>query len=225
MLKTSLFLRELNSIMSSACAFYQHRTLLLNADYKPLGFPLETLNAEDTIRGMFLERLTVVTESDVYAHSPSCQMRLPSVVALKEYVNPVGLYGVPSCNLHNLFVRERGLCAYSLRELKLKSDSADAAATIDHVISRAEQGEHRWDNVVLASWSINNKKGAKRPEQAGLTLQMKPWVPTGADLLYLWLTEDRLATLPVAWREHLQLVPTTRLQRVLAAVPPSTKAA
>lgn len=211
--------------VTSSHAFSQHRTLLLNADYKPLGFPLETLNAEDTIRGMFLERLTVVTESDVYAHSPSYEMRLPSVVALKEYVDPVGLYGVPSCNLHNLFVRERGLCAYSLRELKLRSDRVEVAATIDHVVARAEQGSHAWHNVVLASWSINNKKGAKRPEQAGLTLRVKPWVPTGADLLYLWLTEDRLAALPVAWHEHLQLVPTARLQRVLAVVPMSTKAA
>jgi hypothetical protein len=142
-------------------------------------------------------------------------MRLPSIVALREYVAAAGLYTVPSCNLHNLYVRDRGLCQYTGQPLRLNTDSKQTAATIDHIVPRADKGTGNWENVVLASWEVNNKKGRRLPQQAGLTLLTQPWVPTGADLLYLWLTEDRLATMPTAWHEYLQLKPTPRLQRAL----------
>ena len=94
---------------SNASLFASHRTLILNADYQPLGYPLETLNAEDTLRGYFLGRFDVVSFSETWAHSPTTELRLPSVVALKDYVPAANLYGTPSCNLHNLYVRDRGL--------------------------------------------------------------------------------------------------------------------
>lgn len=197
-------------------AFHQHRTLLLNADYQPIGFPLETLNAEDTIRGLFMGRYQVVEWSNIYAHSPSMEMRLPSVVALREYIAAANLHLVPTCNLHNLYVRDRGLCQYTGQPLRLNSSSKEFEATVDHVIPRAHQGHGNWDNVVLASWQANNRKGHKKPEQVGLTLRTMPWTPTGADLLYLWLTEEKLHGLPQPWHEFLlRLKPTPRLQRVL----------
>lgn len=196
--------------------FAAHRTLMLNADYQPLGYPLETLGPEDTLRGYFMERFHVVSWSETYAHSPTLEQRLPSVVALREYIPAANLYGTPSLNLHNLFVRDRGLCQYTGQSLRLHAPHKEYEATIDHVVPRSKGGEGVWENVVLASWQANNRKSNLSLERAGLNLRSQPWAPTGADLLYLWLTEDRLAELPTAWQDFLRILkPTPRLLRVL----------
>lgn len=204
---------------TNASLFAAHRTLVLNADYHPLGYPLETLNAEDTLRGYYLGRFDVIGWSETWAHSPTTELRLPSVVALRDYVPAANLYGVPSCTLHNLFVRDRGLCQYTGKTLKMHAGSKEHEATIDHVIPRCRAGGGNWGNVVLASWAANNRKGSLTPEKAGLKLLQTPWVPTGADLLYLWLTEERLRELPTAWHDYLRVLkPTPRLLRVMEKV-------
>lgn len=202
-------------VSSCAHAFHAHRTLLLNADYTPFTYPLEPLNAEDTIRGLFLGRYKVVEWSETFAHSPSCEMRLPAVVAVKDYVSEAGLYTVPTCNLPNLYVRDIGLCQYTGTELKLHSPNPSMQATIDHVHPKSLGGLLTWSNVVLASQAANNRKGNLTLAQSGLTLRTQPWVPRGADLLYLWLTQTRLETLPPTWHEFLQVKPTPALRRVL----------
>ncbi len=202
-------------VSSCAHAFQSHRTLLLNADYTPFTYPLEPLNAEDTIRGLFLGRYKVVDWSETFAHSPSCEMRLPAVVAVKDYVPDAGLYGIPACNLPNLYVRDAALCQYTGMELKLNSPNPSMQATIDHVHPKSRGGKIEWTNVVLASQSANNRKGNLTLAQSGLTLRTKPWVPRGADLLYLWLTQARLETLPPTWHEFLQVKPTPTLRRLL----------
>jgi 5-methylcytosine-specific restriction endonuclease McrA len=201
---------------TNSCLFAAHRTLLLNADYHPLGYPLETLNAEDTLRGYYLGRFHVVGWSETWAHSPTTELRLPSVVALKDYIPTANLYGVPSCTLHNLYVRDRGLCQYTGQTLKLHATSKEHEATMDHVVPRCMGGAGVWDNVVLASWPVNNRKGALSLARAGLQLRTPPWVPTGADLLYLWLSAERLHELPPTWYDYLKVLkPTPRLLRVL----------
>ncbi|RYG59361.1 MAG: HNH endonuclease [Alphaproteobacteria bacterium] len=202
-------------VPACAHAFHAHRTLLLNADYKPFTYPLEPLNAEDTIRGLFLGRYKVVEWSNTYAHSPSCEFRLPAVVAVKDYVPDAGLYGIPACNLPNLFVRDIGLCQYTGEELRLNSPNPSMQATIDHLHPKSRGGKIEWTNVVLASQSANNRKGNLTLAQSGLKLRTQPWVPRGADLLYLWLTQNRLDMLPPTWHEFLQIKPTPALRRVL----------
>lgn len=202
--------------------FDDHRTLLLNADYRPLGFPLLTLSGPQVITALLLERVSVVRESEVVAHSPRMEMRLPSVVALKRYVEVPGLTGVPPCNRFNLFVRDRGLCLYSGMELKFRSADRMQRATVDHVTPLCRGGRTHWENCVMASTTSNFMKGGRTPQEAGMTLLHEPWAPTGADLLTLWLTEARLSTLSRHnmgdWVEFLALPPSRRVQRVLEKI-------
>ena len=61
--------------------------LVLNADYRPLSyFPLSTWHWQETIKAIFLERVLALSHYDRVVHSPSSVLRLPSVVALKEYI-------------------------------------------------------------------------------------------------------------------------------------------
>lgn len=208
-----------NSPPAAPQAFAQHQTLVLNADYQPFGYPLEKLGAQETVKGLFLERYRVVEWSTTYAHSPTYEMRLPSVVALKEYVPQTSLYGTPTCSLENLYVRDHGTCQYTGLPLRLKSANPEHEATMDHVHPQCRGGLAVWDNVLLASFTANSRKGNKTAEAVGFTPRIQPWTPTGADLLHLWLTEDRLSTMPETWKEFLAAIkPSPRLQRLLSQI-------
>ncbi len=51
-------------------------------------YPLSLWSWQDTIKAVFLDRVTVVSTYEKAIHSPSFEMRLPSVVSLKTYVKP-----------------------------------------------------------------------------------------------------------------------------------------
>jgi hypothetical protein len=66
--------------------------LVLNADFQPLSyFPLSLFNWEDSVKAVVKRSHVVVAEYDQVVRSPSTTMRLPSVIALREYVRRTGL--------------------------------------------------------------------------------------------------------------------------------------
>ena len=63
-----------------------HPALVLNADFRPLSyFPLSLLDWQEAARLVFQDKIMVVAEYDHVVRSPSREMRLPSVVALRAY--------------------------------------------------------------------------------------------------------------------------------------------
>ena len=61
--------------------------LVLNADFRPLSyFPLSLWHWQDAVKAVFMERVNVLSEYERVVHSPSFAMKLPSVIALKEFV-------------------------------------------------------------------------------------------------------------------------------------------
>ena len=70
---------------------------MLNADFRPLSyFPLSLWSWREAIKAVFLDRVNVLAEYDLAVHSPSYEMALPSVIALKEYVPPAKRAASPS---------------------------------------------------------------------------------------------------------------------------------
>ena len=71
--------------------------LVLNADYQPLSYwPLSTWPWQEAIKNVFLERVAVVSHYEEVVHSPSFEMHVPSVVALREYVTQNRMRAVQS---------------------------------------------------------------------------------------------------------------------------------
>jgi len=67
--------------------------LVLNADFRPLNyFPLSLWSWQDAVKAVCLDRVIIVSEYEDTISSPSFGMKLPSVIALKDYV-PHG-YGI-----------------------------------------------------------------------------------------------------------------------------------
>ena len=61
--------------------------LVLNADYTPLSYyPLSLWPWQTAVKAVFLERVDIVDLYEREVHSPTHSMKLPSVIALRQYV-------------------------------------------------------------------------------------------------------------------------------------------
>jgi 5-methylcytosine-specific restriction endonuclease McrA len=145
--------------------------LVLNADYRPLSYyPLSLWGWQDAIKAVFLERVNIVSEYEKTVKSPSFEMRLPSVVSLKEYVRPTRQ---PAFTRFNVFLRDRFTCQYCGEHEEL---------TFDHVIPRSKGGATTWENVVAACSPCNLRKGDRLPHEAHMSPAQTPFQPSIADL-------------------------------------------
>ena len=78
------------------------------------------------------------------------------------------IWKVPPVNRREVLRRDRHTCQYCGSQKQL---------TLDHVIPRAQGGQHSWDNVVTACSPCNAKKGARTPLQSKMPLQQRPKAP------------------------------------------------
>ena len=155
------------SIHLAASAF---PALVLNADFQPLSwYPLSVWCWQDTIRAMFLDRVSVLSHYDRLIRSPGRELRLPSVVALKQYVPQERR---PPFTRFNLFLRDRFTCQYC----NITAPTQDL--TFDHVVPRSRGGRTSWDNIATACTRCNLKKGSRLPHECGMHPANKPHQPS-----------------------------------------------
>jgi 5-methylcytosine-specific restriction endonuclease McrA len=168
--------------------------LALNADFRPLSyFPLSLWSWQDTVKAVFLERVTIVSEYDSYIHSPSLTMKLPSVIALKDYVQQSRH---PAFTRFNVFLRDKFSCQYCSREFQAQD------LTFDHVVPRSKGGRTTWQNVVAACSRCNLQKANKLPHQCGMQPHVAPAQPT------TWELQENGRRFPPnhlhhSWRDYL----------------------
>jgi len=147
-----------------------HPALVLNADFRPLSyFPLSLWSWQDTVKAVFMDRVNVVHEYDHQVHSPSLAMRLPSVIALKDYVP---LHRRPAFTRFNVFLRDSFSCQYCAGGFRAED------LTFDHVVPRSRGGRTTWDNVVTACAPCNLRKGHRLPKAVRMYPIRKPVRPS-----------------------------------------------
>ena len=82
--------------------------LVLNADFRPLSyFPLSLWSWQDAVKAVFLDRVSVLSEYETEVRSPSVTMKLPSVIALKDYIPSARR---PAFTRFNVFLRDAFVC-------------------------------------------------------------------------------------------------------------------
>ncbi len=141
--------------------------LVLNADFRPLSyFPLSLWPWQEVVKAVFLERVDVIAQYDYVVRSPSFEMRLPSVIALREYVKQDR---APAFTRFNLFLRDGFECVYC---------GSPDDLTFDHVIPRHMGGRTSWDNIVTACSPCNLRKGGRMPREANMLLTPPPGRPS-----------------------------------------------
>ena len=165
--------------------------LVLNADYTPLSYyPLSVWPWQTAIKSVFLERVDIIASYEREVHSPSWSMRLPSVIALRQFVKPSEF---PAFTRFNLFLRDKFSCQYCGSPHNL---------TFDHVTPRRLGGRTSWENIATACSPCNLKKGGRTPRQAGMHLLLAPIRPTS------WQLQERGRAFPPnylheTWRDWL----------------------
>jgi 5-methylcytosine-specific restriction endonuclease McrA len=168
--------------------------LVLNADFRPLSyFPLSTWNWQDAVKAVFLDRVSVLSEYEREVHSPSFTMRLPSVIALRDFIPSARM---PAFTRFNVFLRDGFTCQYC------DGKRPAPELTFDHVIPRAKGGRTSWENVVTACGACNLRKGSKLPKECHMIPRQEPRRPTS------WELQDRGRGFPPnylheSWRDFL----------------------
>ena len=145
--------------------------LVLNADFRPLSYyPLSLWCWQDAVKSVFLERVSIVSNYKRKIRSPSFEMNLPSVIALKSFIQPSKH---PNFTRFNVFLRDKFTCQYCGEKKDL---------TFDHLLPKSKGGITDWENVVTACSSCNVKKGGRLYSISGMKLFTKPYRPTVDDL-------------------------------------------
>jgi 5-methylcytosine-specific restriction endonuclease McrA len=148
--------------------------LVLNADYRPLSyFPLSLWSWQDAVKAVFLDRVAIVSEYNEVIHSPGFQMKAPSVIALKEYVQPKVR---PAFTRFNVFLRDKWNCQYC--GVKFRTPEL----TFDHVIPKSRGGGTTWENIVAACQSCNMLKGNRLPHECRMHPIRRPFQPSPLEL-------------------------------------------
>ena len=149
-----------------------HPTLVLNADYRPLSYyPLSLWKWQESVKAVFLDRVTILAEYEKAIHSPSMAIKIPSVIVLRDYIKPAKQVAFTR---FNLFLRDEFTCQYC---------GTRGEMTFDHVLPRSKGGRTTWENVVASCGPCNLRKSNKQLKQTALHLKKRPRKPTVGELM------------------------------------------
>ena len=152
-------------------ALRHHPALVLNADFRPLSYyPLSLWPWQEAIKAVFLDRVTIIAEYDEVVRSQRTEIRIPSVVVLRDFVKPQKRVAFTR---FNLFLRDEFCCQYC---------GSKGDLTFDHVVPRSRGGQTSWENVVAACSPCNLKKANRSLRNSGLTLRRSPRRPTAEEM-------------------------------------------
>lgn len=138
--------------------------LVLNATYEPLG----VIEIKRAVTLIVTGRATLVLGTGRKVHSETVEMAEPSVIVLTSNKRIDRSRSVP-LSRKALFARDNQQCAYC---------ETGKAETIDHVFPKSRGGKHEWMNVVSSCGPCNWHKRDRTPEEAGMELRFRPFIPT-----------------------------------------------
>lgn len=146
--------------MQSFVPLERCQALILNADFRPLSYyPLSVWPWQEAVKAVFRESVTVISEYERVVRSPGMSMKIPSVLALREFVP---MARTPAFTRFNVFLRDQWMCQYCGGHFKTHE------LTFDHVVPRSRGGRTTWENIVAACRDCNTKKGSRLPVEVSM---------------------------------------------------------
>lgn len=181
----------------SAISILQKRVLLLNGSTWE---PLSVVTAPRAINLVFAGKAIVVEESGNFVRTVRDQFSVPSVIALRTYIN------VPRRRAHwsrkGVLIRDNYTCIYCNIEpgmIQRGKVLARSDLTIDHILPKSRKGKDNWTNTASACASCNHKKGNRLPHEAGMKLLWEPKTPRTSYLVIA------LGTGPKVWKRYIEV--------------------
>ncbi|MDQ4074911.1 MAG: HNH endonuclease [Chloroflexota bacterium] len=140
--------------------------LVLNASYQPLNI----VSVRRAIVLLLKEKAELVEAAERTLHSAEEDYPWPLVIRLVTYVRIPHRLTLP-LNRRNVFIRDGYTCQYCGRQ------PGRAHLTLDHLLPRSRGGTLKWENVVTACASCNQRKGDRLPDECGMTPLRAPFRP------------------------------------------------
>lgn len=177
-------------------AAMQGRVLLLNGRTWE---PLSIITVPRAINLLLSEKAVVVEQTDQFLRTIRDRYPVPSVIALRTYIN------VPRRQAHwsrrGVLLRDSFTCIYCGAQPGhpfkgkplVKSDF-----TVDHVIPKSRNGKDTWGNTACACYACNHRKGDRLPHEAGMRLSWEPKTPRTSYLVVA------IGSGNDAWRRYIE---------------------
>lgn len=175
----------------------QSRVLLLNGSTWE---PLSVITVPRAINLLLAEKAFVVEESGNFVRTVREKFSIPSVIALRTYIN------VPRRHAHwsrkGVLVRDEYTCIYCGTKLGMLQKGkvlTKADFTIDHIIPKSRHGKDTWSNTACACAACNHRKGDRLPHEVGMKLLWEPKTPRTSYLVIA------LGTGPSVWKRYIEV--------------------
>lgn len=175
----------------------QGRVLLLNGSTWE---PISVITVPRAINLLLADKAVVVEQSGSFLRTVSSFFPIPSVIALRTYIN------VPRRRAHwsrkGVLVRDNYTCVYCGAKpgtLQKGKVLARSDLTVDHILPRSRGGKDHWTNTACACYGCNHRKGNRLPNEAGMKLLWEPKTPRTSYLVIA------IGSGPAAWRQYIEL--------------------
>jgi 5-methylcytosine-specific restriction endonuclease McrA len=153
----------------------QGQVLLLNgSSWEPLGL----IGIPRAINLVLAGKALVVEESGRFIRTVRDKLAVPSVIALKHYIN-VPRRQAPWTR-KGVLLRDNYTCIYCgikpgmIQQGKILTRNS---MTVDHILPRSKGGKDTWMNTACACPVCNHRKGDKLQHEAGMKMQWEPRRP------------------------------------------------
>lgn len=175
----------------------QQRVLLLNGSTWD---PLAVITVPRAINLLLAGKAVVVEQTGEFLRTVRSQFEVPSVIALKSYVN------VPRRKSHwsrrGVLVRDNYTCIYCAIQPGMTQKGQVLTKrdfTIDHIIPRSKGGRDTWSNTACACAKCNHRKSNRLHNEAGMKLRWEPKTPRTSYLVIA------LGTGPEVWKRYVEI--------------------
>lgn len=139
----------------------------------------------------------VSSYEDQFVHTVNEAFALPAVIRHTGKVRKRWRNRTIRFNRRNVFTRDGGICAYCGDLLSFWS------FTYDHVVPRSRGGTTDFKNIVAACRPCNRVKADRTPDEAGMKLGYKPFIPTHLASLDGGIPACWAEGMPEQWRDWI----------------------
>jgi len=164
--------------------------------------PLCVISVPRAINLLIANKAVLVEATGRFLRSVRSEFPVPSVIALKRYIN------VPRRNAawsrRGVLARDDYTCIYCgsrpgdtpRGKLLTKQDF-----TVDHILPKSRGGKDTWTNTACACYACNHRKGDRTEREAGMRLRWEPKTPRTS---YIVIT---MSHGPDTWKKYIEIRP------------------
>ncbi len=175
---------------------YGHVLLLNGSTWEPLA----VISVPRAINLLLAGKAVVVEETGRFLRTVRSQFPVPSVIALKRFINVPRRHAAWSRK--GVLARDDYTCIYcGARPGDLVRSKALTKRdfTVDHIVPKSHGGKDTWANTACACYNCNHRKGGRTNREAGMKLLWEPKTPRTS---YIVITMGKG---PDAWKKYIEI--------------------